>query len=68
MTSVKMAAPGLLKVKIFWNKGYDVIISVNDVTNKTLSGNSNYVVDMFMWSKFRDSSISLRKVITASIL
>ena len=68
MTSVKMAAPGLLKVKIFWNKGYDVIIPVNDVTNKTLSGNSNYVVDMFMWSKFRDSSISLRKVITASIL
>ena len=68
MTSVKMAAPGLLKVKIFWNKGYDVIISVNDVTNKTLSGNSNYVVDMFMWSKFRDSSIFLRKVITASIL
>ena len=68
MTSVKMAAPGLLKVKLFWNKGYDVIIPVNDVTNKTLSRNSNYVVDMFMWSKFRDSSISLRKVITASIL
>ena len=68
MTSVKMAAPGLLKVKVFWNKGYDVIIPVNDVTNKTLSRNSNYVVDMFMWSKFRDSSISLRKVITASIL
>ena len=68
MTSVKMAAPGLLKVKVFWNKGYDVIIHVNDVTNKTLSRNSNYVVDMFMWSKFRDSSISLRKVITASIL
>ena len=68
MTSVKMAAPGLLKVKVFWNKGYDVIIPANDVTNKTLSRNSNYVVDMFMWSKFRDSSISLRKVITASIL
>ena len=68
MTSVKIAAPGLLKVKVFWNKGYDVIIPVNDVTNKTLSRNSNYVVDMFMWSKFRDSSISLRKVITASIL
>ena len=68
MTSVKMAAPGLLKVKVFWNKGYDVIIPVNDVTNKTLSRNSNYVVDMFMWSQFRDSSISLRKVITASIL
>ena len=41
MTSVKMAAPGLLKVKVFWNKGYDVIIPVNDVTNKTLSRNSN---------------------------
>ena len=65
MMPAKMAT---LKITVFWNKGYDVIIPVNDVTNKTLSRNSNYVVDMFMWSKFRDSSISLRKVITASIL
>ena len=35
--SAKMATPGLLKIKIFWKKGYDVIISVYDVTNKFLS-------------------------------
>ena len=30
----KMATLGLLKVKLFWRKGYDVTISVHDVTNK----------------------------------
>ena len=31
MTSAKMVALVLFKVKIFWNKGYDVIIYVHDV-------------------------------------
>ena len=35
----KMATPNLRKIKE--KKGYDVIISVNDVTNKTLSRDSN---------------------------
>ena len=30
----KMATPGFLKLKLFGNKGYDVIISVHDVINK----------------------------------
>ena len=34
MMSAKMATLGLLEVTIFSNKGYDVIISVDDVTNK----------------------------------
>ena len=34
MMSAKMAIPGLLKVTVFSNKGYDVLISVDDVTNK----------------------------------
>ena len=34
MISEKMAAPALIKVKVFWNKGYYVIYSVDDVTNK----------------------------------
>ena len=68
MTSVKMAAPGLLKVKVFWNKGYDVIIPVNDVTNKFSSRDSNYIIDVFMWPKFGNSSISMRDVIATSIL
>ena len=28
----KMATTGLLKIKVFWNKVYDAMISVNDVT------------------------------------
>ena len=32
--SAKMAIPGLLKIKVFWNKSYEVIISFHDVTNK----------------------------------
>ena len=68
MTSAKKATPGLLKITIFWNRDYDVIIRVDDVTSKILSHDSNYVVDVFMWSKFGKSSISMREVITTSIL
>ena len=67
MMSAKMATPGLLKIMVFWNKGYDVIIPVDDVTNKFLSRGSNYTVDVFMW-KFGNSNISMREVITSSIL
>ena len=67
MMSVKMATAGLLKVTVFWNKGYDVIITVNDVTNKILSLDSNYIIDLFMWPKFGNSSISMRELITASV-
>ena len=63
-----MATPGLLKIKIFWKKAYDVIISAHDVTNTILSCNSNYNVNVVMWQKFGNSSISLREVILTSIL
>ena len=68
MMSAKMATPGLLKITIFWNKGYDVINSVDDVNNKILSRDSNYIVDVFMWPKFGNCSIFMREVITTSIL
>ena len=68
MMSAKMATLGLLKMKIFWNKVYDVITSVYDVTNKILSRNSNYIVDVVMWPKFGNSSISMTEVIITSIL
>ena len=54
MMSAKMATPG--------------IIFFQDVTNKILSRDSNYVVDMVMWPKFGNSSISMREVIITSIL
>ena len=68
MLLAKMAIPGLRKIKIFWKKGYDIIISVNDITNKILLCDSNYIVDVVMWPKFGNSSISMREVITTSIL
>ena len=37
-----MATPCLLKITVFRNKVYDVIIPVNDITNKSLSRDSNY--------------------------
>ena len=63
-----MATPGLLKITVFWNKDYDVIISVDHVTNIILSHDSNYIVDVFMWPKFGNCSISMREVITSPIL
>ena len=68
MMSAKIATPGLLKVKVFWNNGSDIIISVHDVTKKFLSRDLNYVVDVIMWPKFGNSSISTREVIIISIL
>ena len=63
----KIATSGLLKIKLFWNTGYDVTVSVPNVTNKILSRDSNYIVDVIMWSKFGNYSISMREVITVSI-
>ena len=48
MMSAKLATPDFLKIKIFKNKGYDVIIPNYDVTNKILLRDSNYIVDMAM--------------------
>ena len=69
MMWAKLTALGLLKVKLFWNKGYEVIISVHDVISKILSRVSNYVVDVVMWPKFCcSSSTSMRKVTIPPIL
>ena len=68
MMSAKMATLSLLKIEVFWNKGYDVIISVHDVTSKVLSYESNYILDVVMWPKFGSSSTSMGKVIITSIL
>ena len=46
--SAKIATPCLLKMAVFQNKCYDVIIQVDDVTSKFLSRESNYTVDVFM--------------------
>ena len=48
MMSAKMATPGLLKVTVVSNNGYDVIIPISDITNKILSHDSNYIGNVFM--------------------
>ena len=53
MMPSKLATLRLLKIKVFRNKGYDIINSVHDVTNKNL---------------FLNSGISVREVIITSIL
>ena len=42
--SAKLATPGLLKIKKFRNKGYDVIIPDSEVINKVFSRDSNYTI------------------------
>ena len=48
MMSAKLATLGLLKIKVFSNKDYNLIISVNDVTNKILSCDSVNIVYLAM--------------------
>ena len=64
----KLATLGLLKIKVFWNKRYDVITSLHGVTSKILSRDSNCIVDVVLWPKFGNYSISMREVIITSIL
>ena len=68
MMWAKMTTPGLLKITVFWNKGYDVITSVDDIINKILSHDSNYIVDVLMWPKFGNCSMSMSEVITTLTL
>ena len=68
MMSGKLTSPGLLKIKMFRSKVYDIIILDDDFANKILSHDSNYVVDVAVWLKFDNSSISIREVIITSIL
>ena len=66
--SAKLTTVGLLKIKTFWYKGCDVIISVHDATKKALSRDSNHIVNMVMWPKFGKSSITVREVVITLIL
>ena len=74
MISAKLATLGLLKIKVFWNKGYGVTISAHDIKNKILSRDSNYIVGVVMWphshvtTKFGSLSISMKEVVVTSIL
>ena len=68
MMSVKMTTLSALKITIFWYERSDVIIFVHDIINKVSSHDSNYIVDVVMWPKFGNSSISMKEVFKTSIL
>ena len=68
MMSENVATPSLLKIKVFLNKSYDVIFSVHDVTNKILSRDVNYILDVVMWPKLGNSGATLKEVIITPIL
>ena len=68
MVPAKMATPALLKIKVFWNRGYYVIYSVYDVTHKILPHDSNYIMDVVLWPKFGNFSICIREIFITSIL
>ena len=48
MMTAKLATLGLLIIKVFRNKGYDVITPVHDDINKFLLRDSNYILDLVM--------------------
>ena len=66
--SAKGVILGLLKIKIFENKGCDIVISFYDVICKILGPESNYILNVVMWPKFGNSSISMKEVMITSIL
>ena len=59
MISAKTITLGLLKIKVCWNKGYNVITSVHDVTKKSYhvhqmklqiwSCDQSFVTLAFLW-------------------
>ena len=59
----KVGCLGFLKKKGFWKKWYDGIISVQDFTNRFLSGDLTYT----LWAKCGNSNICMREVIITSI-
>ena len=46
MMVAKIAILGLFEIKIYCNKGYDVVIFVHEVTNKISSHDSNCITDV----------------------
>ena len=52
MMPAKLATLSPYKIMVLWNKGYDMTISVHYATNKYLSHESNFIVDLVLWALF----------------
>ena len=68
MMPVKLSTLGLLEIKVFWDKGCNITIFVQDVTNKNLllqillkiwSFNQSLVTDRNSWFIFNDLGLAL---------
>ena len=65
--SAELASLGVFQIKLCWDKSYEVIVSVHEVTNKNMLRDSNYIADVVMRLTFGNSSISVAEVIINSI-
>ena len=61
MISTKLATPGLLKTTVL-RKGYDFIIFFHDTTNKILSRDWNFIVDVVVSPKFSTVAFLWKKL------
>ena len=68
MMPVKLSTLGLLEIKVFWDKDCNIIIFVQEVTNKNLllqillwiwSFNQSLVTDRNSWFIFNDLGLAL---------
>ena len=50
MVSGKLTTLGLLKIKTFWNIGYDIIVFVPDATNK------NFIAWLKLYFRFGEAT------------
>ena len=53
---------------LYWKKGYEATSSAHDISDKILSSESNYTVDVVIWPKFGNSIISMRKIIITNFI
>ena len=64
----KIGCLGLLEMKIFQDKYFEVMTYAHDVSNKILSCDPSYILEVVMSQKFGNPNISMGVVIIASIL
>lgn len=63
---MKFVTLDFLETKVCWNKTYDVIVCVYNITSNILLHDSDYIIDVVIWLMFGSSSISKSKVIIST--
>ena len=62
MIWAKLATLDLLKIKLFWNKGYDVMISIHDVIKRVKSkGRKVFGANSYVYRSYRGKSCLVRR-------